>query len=164
MSRRISRLDLTTKQQKGKIIMETPQQKLEAIYNLLNGKDDTKQALAYGITKDKDSNILISKILAKGDDIYEMIDELHEDEGYLVNDFVTLRTTGWAAPLNNKGEMEGAPSVHPDRRRVSLLVSVDIVNKEVIGSSLKFDDDVEVIYDFNQATGSLAMAMESLIS
>lgn len=144
--------------------METAQQKLEAIYNLLHGKDDTKQALAYGITKDKDNNILISKILAKGDDIYEMIDELHEDEGYLINDFVTLRTTGWAAPLGSNGEVEGAPSQHPNRRRVCLFVSVDIVNKEILGSSLKFDDDDEVIYDTNNATGSLAMAMESLVS
>jgi hypothetical protein len=44
-----------------------------------------------------------------------------------------------------------------------LFVSLDILNKEVIGSCLKFDDDEEVIYDFNQATGSLALALESLV-
>ena len=53
--------------------METAQKKLEAIFNLLYGKDDTKEAIAYGITKDKDNN-LISKIITKGEDIYEMID------------------------------------------------------------------------------------------
>lgn len=142
--------------------METAQEKLEAIFNLLYGKDDTKQAIAYGITKDKDNN-LISKIITKGDDIYDMIDNLHEDKTYLVNDFVSVRTTGWAAPLGANGEVEGAPSQHPNRRRVCLFVSLDILNKEVIGSCLKFDDEEEVIYDFNQATGSLALALESLV-
>jgi hypothetical protein len=65
--------------------------------------------------------------------------------------------------LGANGEVEGAPSQHPNRRRVCLFVSLDILNKEVIGSCLKFDDDEEVIYDFNQATGSLALALESLV-
>jgi hypothetical protein len=82
----------------------------------------------------------------------------------LENDYVTLRTTGWAAPLGDNGEVEGKPSEHPKRRRVCLFVSVDITNKEVMGSSLKFDDDEEIIYDFNTATGSLADALSTLVA
>ena len=143
--------------------MKNKQQTLETIHNLLYGKDDSKSAIAYGITKDTDGVNLVSKLIAESADIYDMIDELHDDQSYLTNDYVTLRTTGWAAPLGDNGEIEGAPSQHPKRRRVCLFVSVDIANKEVMGSSLKFDDDEEVIYDFNTATGSLANAMMSLV-
>jgi hypothetical protein len=144
--------------------MKNKQQTLENIHNLLYGKDDSKSAIAYGITKDTDGVNLISKLIAENNDIYEMIDELHDDLTYLENDYVTLRTTGWAAPLGDNGEVEGKPSEHPNRRRVCLFVSVDITNKEVMGSSLKFDDDDEVIYDFNTATGTLADALSSLVA
>lgn len=144
--------------------MKNKQQTLETIHNLLYGKDDSKLAIAYGITKDTDGVNLVSKLIAENGDIYDMIDELHDSSTYLENDYVTLRTTGWAAPLNANGEVEGEPSKHPNRRRVCLFVSVDITNKEVMGSSLKFDDDDEVVYDYNTATGSLANAMRSLVS
>ena len=144
--------------------MKNKQQTLENIHNLLYGKDESKSAIAYGITKDTDGVNLISKLIAENNDIYEMIDELHDDLTYLENDYVTLRTTGWAAPLGDNGEVEGKPSEHPKRRRVCLFVSVDITNKEVMGSSLKFDDDEEIIYDFNTATGSLADALSTLVA
>jgi len=136
--------------------METAQEKLEAIFKLLYGKDDTKEAIAYGITKDKDNN-LISKIITKGDDIYEMIDTLHEDKTYLVNDFVSVRTTGWAAPLGANGEVEGAPSQHPKRRRVRLM---SIVTRSYeVASALGFADDDEIVTDSGTARGSLAEAL-----
>lgn len=143
--------------------MENKQETLEKIHNLLHNKDNTTTAIAYGITKDSDGVNLKSTIIAEDHDIYDMIDDLRENQMYMHNDYVTLKTTGWAAPLNDKGEVEGAPSQHPNRRRVCLFVSVDITNKEVLGSSLKFDDDEEVIYDFNTATGSLADALVSLV-
>ena len=143
--------------------MENNQATLEQIHNLLHNADDSKSALAYGITKDADGINLVSKIIAENVDIYDMIDELNQDKLYMSNDYVTVKTTGWAAPLNENGEVEGAPSQHPNRRRVCLFISVDITNKQVLGSSLKFDDDEEVIYDFNTATGSLADALGTLV-
>lgn len=143
--------------------MNNKQETLEKIHNLLHNKDNTTAAVAYGITKGSDNMNLESNIIAENHDIYDMIDDLIENKNYFNNDYVTVKTTGWAAPLGDNGEVEGKPSEHPKRRRVCLFVSVDITNKEVLGSSLKFDDDEEVIYDFNTATGSLADALSSLV-
>ena len=72
-------------------------------------------------------------------------------------------TTGWAAPLNEKGEIDGAPSQHKDRRRVTIVIGLSIDDKKLIGSALKFDDDEEMVFDFGDATGSLANAILELL-
>ena len=141
--------------------METAQEILENIHSLLDFDKSSETAVAYGITKVNDN--LEFKIIGENQDIYELIYNLTLDKTHTNSNYVTLKTTGWAAPLNEDGEVDGAPSEHPKRRRVRLFVSVDVDNKNVVGSSLKFDDDEEVIYDFNTATGSLAEAMMMLV-
>jgi len=71
-------------------------------------------------------------------------------------DGLAVVTTGWAAPLNNDGEVEGAPSHHPARRRVRLVA---YINNEGTASALSFQDDDEMIVDEGSATGSLADAL-----
>lgn len=75
---------------------------------------------------------------------------------------VAVHTTGWAAPLNANGEVEGAPSAHPARRRVALMACVtsDPFGDAVMGSALGFEDDPEgIITDEGEATGSLSEAI-----
>lgn len=140
------------------------QEILEAIQNLLDFDQDSSCAIMYGITAGDDGNLHFINF-SQNADVYELIDNIAQDQFHLNYDYITLKTTGWAAPLDEDGNVQGAPSKHPERRRVRLFVTVDVANKKTIGSSLTFGDDPEnPIYDFNEATGSLAEAMESLVN
>jgi len=78
------------------------------------------------------------------------------------NEFIVL-TCGWAAPIEkNVTELEGvAPSEHPMRRRVRLVVAVDSVG---VASVLRFQDNpTEIVTDEGNARGSLADAVMDLM-
>jgi hypothetical protein len=106
--------------------------------------------LLYGVTDAGEFQLLSSDIA----DIYEAIDEVTIPT-YMVAFGVV--TTGWAAPLNADGTMEGAPSKHAQRRRVKL---VSVINDNGAGSAMSFADEPEdVITDEGSATGSLAEAI-----
>lgn len=77
--------------------------------------------------------------------------------------FVALVTTGWGAPLNAEtGECDGAPSQHPERRRVRLTV---VANAHDTYSIIRFADNPdEIIGDDGQATGSLADAVRNFVA
>lgn len=73
-----------------------------------------------------------------------------------------LVTTGWAAPLNSDGIPDGAPSEHPRRRRVRLVVTA---NMDGVASVLRFEESpLETIVDPGQATGSLNDAVMEFVS
>lgn len=76
---------------------------------------------------------------------------------------VTLATCGWAAPINAEtGEAEGAPSQHPERRRVLLSL---FANGDGTTSAMLFQDADRdsVIFDTNEASGPLAEAVREFI-
>lgn len=77
--------------------------------------------------------------------------------------FVAVTTTGWGAPLNAEtGECDGAPSQHPERRRVRLTV---VANATETFSVLRFADAPdEIIGDGGQASGSLADAIRNFVA
>ena len=135
---------------------------LTQIFNILKNKDNTA-ATCFGFSYIKDTLKLKEKFIAENLDVYELIENLSEDKTYLYNNFISIKTTGWAAPLNNDDEVNNPPSRHPNRRRVTLLSTVDIVNKKIIGSTISFEDDGELIHDYDTATGSLADAILSLV-
>ena len=93
-------------------------------------------------------------LLSAHPDVYEL---LNSDE-YKISHYVgvIIHTTGWAAPLGENGEVEGAPSKHALRRRVALAACV---TNDSIGSALSFPDEEEIITDPGSATGSLADAL-----
>ncbi|NBO58577.1 MAG: hypothetical protein EBU73_06525 [Chitinophagia bacterium] len=139
---------------------------IKEILGILATSDSQENAKAYGITVNEDG--LQIKDIAQNADVYMLIDELIDDKR-LANvsfNYFCLLTTGWAAPLDENGEVSGAPSKHPERRRVSLLVTADMNDKTNIISAIKFhgDDDDEIVFDYNQATGSLAEAINDLLS
>jgi hypothetical protein len=61
------------------------------------------------------------------------------------------------------GEIEGKPSEHKDRRRVTLITAIDVNAKDIIGSIIDFEDSDELVFDNGNATGSLAEAMLGLV-
>lgn len=128
------------------------------VFNIVSKDNTTESAKIFGV----DLNAFTTaKEIGRGPDIYDLIEDINLDKKQSSYDFVALLTTGWAAPLGKDGKMEGAPSEHKDRRRVTLMTLLDIKEKD-LASVLKFDDEDEPILDFNTATGSLQMAIMQL--
>ena len=96
------------------------------------------------------------QLLTAHPDVYEALESVSK---VIPSDAIAIAviTTGWAAPLNENGEAVGAPSKHPNRRRVKLVACVD---SEFAGSALGFEDSPEdVVTDEGNASGSLADAL-----
>jgi len=105
--------------------------------------------------------LMLSFILEDGD-IYQLLDT-PESACARLFDAAALVTCGWAAPLPNIDSQESdeyngsAPSEHPERRRVRLVV---VVGDTGVGSVLRFEDDPEnPIFDAGAARGPLAEAI-----
>ncbi|MEY3690562.1 MAG: hypothetical protein RJB57_217 [Actinomycetota bacterium] len=95
-------------------------------------------------------------LLGSHPDVYRL---LSEPSSALARSFgaAAIVTTGWAAPLDDNGEVSCPPSQHARRRRVRLMV---LVSNEGTASVLRFADDPdEVVTDPGSATGSLAEAI-----
>ena len=113
------------------------------------------KAQLFGIDIYKTVDPIVQKI---GDhtDVYEMLSPMNAILGADYDAF-GLATTGWAAPTG--GADDGtAPSKHPERVRVLLFSFCDTEGR--ITSSLRFANKIgEVIYDENQARGTMRDAM-----
>lgn len=156
---------LTINKQQKKEENKMNDEKLKEVFEALQIDRDDTVAKAYGLTYVDDQ--LVAKFLNDDSDIYELLDNLNSDK--IVSntnfDYFSLITHGWAAPLNSDGEIDGAPSQHPERRRVRLIVTVDIKNNKDIASIMEFNDDPEnLIYDHGNATGALAEAVADLFN
>jgi hypothetical protein len=134
---------------------------LEKIYSLSIVNPENTNAKAYGITNNGGN--MDSILVANSADVYDLIEHIDADKLQSNYNYFSVLTTGWAAPLNEHGEIDGAPSKHKDRRRVTLVIGINIDDKVLVGSALKFDDDDEIIFDFGDATGSLANAILELL-
>jgi hypothetical protein len=125
---------------------------------------DTKEIterMARGLNPSGESKAGLFGVLATGetveigyaDDVYELLEEVDKTSLNLVG--IAITTTGWAAPLNADGEVEGRPSEHAQRRRVMLVA---LATADEIMSAIRFADDDEVTHDTN-GTGALACAL-----
>lgn len=105
----------------------------------------------------------VTKLVGEHGDVYEMLESVEAQAVAMLSDAVVIRTCGWASPLSNGDEYEGvAPSQHPQRRRVRLLV---VAKAGETASVLRFTDDwANPVFDEGQATGSLADAVQSLFA
>ena len=116
-------------------------------------------ARLYGVTLGGEEGVMLS-LLSEHPDVYDLL-ESKKAKLALAFDFIGVVTVGWAAPLNDNGEVEGKPSEHAQRRRVRLMV---IADKEGVASVLRFADEPdEVVTDPGSATGSLADAIQKLV-
>jgi hypothetical protein len=125
------------------------------IYDLLKDQNDESKAKVFGINKNADYDF---RQIASHGDIYQLVDDIIDDRIGSMYDYLGLITYGWAAPLNQDGELEDgqAPSEHPNRRRVRLLL---VTSKEiggVLGSAMEFvNEDEDPIFDYAEASGPL---------
>lgn len=103
------------------------------------------------------------RVLATAGDIYEGLASLPSIEN--IQEYeqgIGILTTGWASPLNSKGEPEGAPSEHPLRQRVRLCACVE--RDGTMGSAVIFQHEPdEPMTDEGEAHGSLADALLSTL-
>lgn len=112
------------------------------------------QAVLYGIMTEGET-----VILGRHPDIYDLLDSDYSDTEGLVG--IAVHTTGWAAPLNDNGEVEGGrPSEHAQRRRVALVATITMNG---YCSGIKFADEEEVTYDEGTPSGALWEAMNDCI-
>lgn len=88
-------------------------------------------------------------------DVYELINSISPDS--LVNYYAVI-TAGWAAP--NDGNDMLPPSLHPERRRVELLVVTSRDGR--VASALSMEGNDELTIDEGNATGALADAVMSI--
>lgn len=100
------------------------------------------------------------------EDVYELLSDFDSLAGtvpHFGHQFTgaVLYTSGWAAPLNEYGDVDGAPSEHSERRRVFLAVCV---TRDNAASRLLFADVCEVVDDLGTATGSLADAVSRCVA
>jgi hypothetical protein len=109
-------------------------------------------AVLYGVTEDG-SNFE----LGRAPDIYDLLDSEYPSKGIVG---LAVHTTGWAAPLNENGEVDGQPSKHPERRRVAI---VTVMTAEGMGSALSFADEPDDIITDSSGTGQLSDALKECL-
>jgi hypothetical protein len=117
-----------------------------------NTGHEMANAVLYGVTEDG-SNFE----LGRAPDVYDLLDGEYPSAGVVG---LAVHTTGWAAPLNSDGEVEGAPSKHPERRRVAL---VTVMTAEGMGSALSFADDPDEVITDSSGTGQLSDALKDCL-
>jgi hypothetical protein len=117
-----------------------------------NTGHEMTNAVLYGVTEDG-SNFE----LGRAPDVYDLLDGEYPSAGVVG---LAVHTTGWAAPLNSDGEVEGAPSKHPERRRVAL---VTVMTAEGMGSALSFADDPDAVITDSSGTGQLSDALKDCL-
>jgi hypothetical protein len=122
------------------------------------------KAIAYGVIVNNDLTVQTEQIASDGD-IYDM---LYDNPALIAQvknyDFITIATTGWAAPIKEENDENSdlPPSEHPDRRRVRLLVSAN--SHLQFANCISFSDDLEnPVYDYGDARGQLAEAVKELM-
>jgi len=97
-------------------------------------------------------------------DVYDLLGDEFSKQVAQVSDYIVVVTCGWAAPIdqdNDDDEYNGvAPSRHPKRRRVRLVVTA---SREGMASVLRFQDEPnDTVTDEGEARGSLAEAVQQL--
>lgn len=108
---------------------------------------------------ENDTNNIIVDDIVKSPDIYDAFEQIIAQEmcatQFLIG--MSVDTSGWAAPLNDAGEVEGAPSEHPQRQRVRLNM---VITNDGVASVISFQESGERTYDEGSAHGSLSDAFQ----
>lgn len=92
-------------------------------------------------------------------DVYDLLKSSETLKIVKNNEFFTILTCGWAAPISDVDDC--APSESPNRRRVRLVVGANISG---VASVLRFQDKPnETIVDEGAARGTLADAVQKLV-
>ena len=96
-----------------------------------------------------------------GADVYDLLGSIESKARY---NYYAVFTCGWASPINKDRDENDqvAPSQHPERRRVQLVLVTSRDGKQA--SAMRFDNDTELVTDDGNARGSLAEAFADIFS
>ena len=143
---------------------EKTEQKIHDTLALSNNFDLPK-AVIYSV-KTKPSNEI--EIVQRHDngDVYDLLSDEYTLSVAKNSEYIAVLTCGWASPIDpDKDENDDdqvAPSQHPQRRRVRLMV---LASRNGVASVLRFSDSPnETVTDDGNARGSLADAVLKLFA
>ena len=107
-------------------------------------------------------DIILDDAVSSGD-VYELLEKDEVVEMALRSGAIALYTCGWGAPIKDDSDYddEVAPSQHPERKRIVLLVCVNNLGEKV--SPMRVGDDKELVTT-HDGRGALMDAMETLFS
>jgi len=118
-------------------------------------KAEAKKSSFYSVSGES------TTLIMEHGDIYEMLENPLTSAVAIASDSVIVTTCGWASP-NNVGEQMIPPSMHPERRRVLVVICA---NATETASAVRFSDDWEnPVYDEGEAVGFLNDAIRSLFA
>jgi hypothetical protein len=130
------------------------------ISDQLEGDFDLKTALFFAINETDEGVAMV--LAGEHGDVYDLLDSDDSRAVAKVSDYIALVTCGWASPITESDDPENgvAPSQHPQRRRVRLMV---FAGKDGWASVMRFSDTPdETITDDGNARGALAEAIMGL--
>lgn len=143
-------------------IMETAKMTEQKIHDLLGGKFDLPKASMYSVKVGKSNEVQVVKRADNGD-VYDLLSDEYSLSVAKDSEYIAVLTCGWAAPFvsDDEGD-EIAPSQHPQRRRVRLVI---VANPKGVASILRFSDDRDnIVTDEGNARGSLADAVQEMFT
>lgn len=127
----------------------------------LEGDFDLKTALFFAINETDEGVAMV--LAGEHGDVYDLLDSDDSRAVAKVSDYIALVTCGWASPItadSDDDDEQVAPSQHPQRRRVRLMV---FAGKDGWASVMRFSDTPdETITDDGNARGALAEAIMGL--
>jgi len=130
------------------------------ISDQLEGDFDLKTALFFAINETDEGVAMV--LAGEHGDVYDLLDSDDSRAVAKVSDYIALVTCGWASPITEgtDDDEQVAPSQHPQRRRVRLMV---FAGKDGWASVMRFSDTPdETITDDGNARGALAEAIMGL--
>jgi hypothetical protein len=130
------------------------------ISDQLEGDFDLKTALFFAINETDEGVAMV--LAGEHGDVYDLLDSDDSRAVAKVSDYIALVTCGWASPIveGQSDDEQVAPSQHPQRRRVRLMV---FAGKDGWASVMRFSDTPdETITDDGTARGALAEAVMNL--
>lgn len=147
-----------------KTTLELAEMTEHKIHEILGENFELPNAVLYSVEMKPSGELeIINRAISN--DIYHLLESSTTLEIAQASENIAVLTCGWAAPVvrdEPTDENEVAPSQHPDRRRVRLVV---FANHNGVASVLRFSDSAdEVVLDDGSARGSLADAVKNLLA
>lgn len=124
----------------------------------LTAPDPFNQSMArlFGLSAED----LVIDCLSAGD-VYDLLESSESTKLAAESDYLVLSTCGWAKPIRDGEDEDGiAPSVHPDRRRVFMLVGFNSTENWAV---VRFEDETENVVSEN-GRGPLSVAVTDLMN
>ena len=146
-------------------VLKTAEKTEQKIHEILGEAFNLPKAVIYSV-KTKPSNEL--EVVKRHDcgDVYDLLADDYTLNITKNSEYIAVLTCGWASPIDpEQGESDDdivAPSQHPQRRRVRLMV---LASRNGVASVLRFSDSPnETVTDDGNARGSLADAVLKLFA